>query len=182
MSPARNPRGGQSKSLFEDTAPRPLADKLRPQKLSDVVGQDHLLGAGCAHRAHGRGASPVLDDPVGSARLRQDHDRAPARRDHRHAFRAALGGVLGRRRSAQSVRGRDAAPRRRPGHAALHRRDPSLQPRPAGRLPALRRGRHCRAGRRHHGESRPSSSTAPCCRAARSSCCIASTMRRSKPC
>src|SRR5574339_71823 len=25
-------------------APRPLADKLRPQKLSDVVGQDHLLG------------------------------------------------------------------------------------------------------------------------------------------
>src|SRR6202046_2353457 len=25
-------------------APRPLADKLRPNKLSDVVGQDHLLG------------------------------------------------------------------------------------------------------------------------------------------
>jgi putative ATPase len=25
-------------------APRPLADKLRPQKLGDVVGQDHLLG------------------------------------------------------------------------------------------------------------------------------------------
>jgi putative ATPase len=43
VSPARNPRGGQSKSLFEDAAPRPLADKLRPQKLSDVVGQDHLL-------------------------------------------------------------------------------------------------------------------------------------------
>ncbi|HXR87625.1 MAG TPA: replication-associated recombination protein A [Stellaceae bacterium] len=29
--------------MFEETAPRPLADKLRPQKLSDVVGQDHLL-------------------------------------------------------------------------------------------------------------------------------------------
>jgi putative ATPase len=26
-------------------APRPLADKLRPQKLSEVVGQDHLIGA-----------------------------------------------------------------------------------------------------------------------------------------
>src|SRR5437899_1622245 len=26
-------------------APRPLADKLRPKKLADVVGQDHLLGA-----------------------------------------------------------------------------------------------------------------------------------------
>src|SRR5215469_18145476 len=25
-------------------APRPLADKLRPQKLDDLVGQDHLLG------------------------------------------------------------------------------------------------------------------------------------------
>ncbi|HEX4042192.1 MAG TPA: replication-associated recombination protein A [Xanthobacteraceae bacterium] len=29
---------------LENDAPRPLADKLRPQKLSDVVGQDHLLG------------------------------------------------------------------------------------------------------------------------------------------
>jgi putative ATPase len=26
-------------------APRPLADKLRPQKLADLVGQDHLLGS-----------------------------------------------------------------------------------------------------------------------------------------
>ncbi len=25
-------------------APRPLADKLRPQRLSEVVGQDHLIG------------------------------------------------------------------------------------------------------------------------------------------
>src|SRR5438552_13854676 len=29
---------------LDRTAPRPLADKLRPDKLSDVVGQDHLLG------------------------------------------------------------------------------------------------------------------------------------------
>ena len=29
---------------LEHDAPRPLADKLRPQKLSNVVGQDHLLG------------------------------------------------------------------------------------------------------------------------------------------
>ncbi|MCF6444269.1 replication-associated recombination protein A [Nereida sp. MMG025] len=27
-----------------DTAPRPLADRLRPQKLSDVIGQDQVLG------------------------------------------------------------------------------------------------------------------------------------------
>ena len=30
--------------LDRHDAPRPLADKLRPQKLADVVGQDHLLG------------------------------------------------------------------------------------------------------------------------------------------
>ncbi len=37
-------------NLFEaaglaDSAPRPLADRLRPQRLSEVAGQDHLLGA-----------------------------------------------------------------------------------------------------------------------------------------
>ena len=46
MSP-RPQRGGPS--LFEaagldQDAPRPLADKLRPVRLSEVVGQDHLLG------------------------------------------------------------------------------------------------------------------------------------------
>lgn len=30
---------------LEEGAPRPLADRLRPKKLSDVVGQDHLTGA-----------------------------------------------------------------------------------------------------------------------------------------
>jgi putative ATPase len=44
------PRAKQSgPSLFtaaglDKATPRPLADKLRPQKLSEVVGQDHLLG------------------------------------------------------------------------------------------------------------------------------------------
>jgi putative ATPase len=40
---------GKTASLFEAAglakdAPRPLADKLRPQKLSDIVGQDALVG------------------------------------------------------------------------------------------------------------------------------------------
>jgi putative ATPase len=47
MSP-RVQRGG-GPNLFaaaglDSAAPRPLADKLRPQALSEVVGQDHLLG------------------------------------------------------------------------------------------------------------------------------------------
>jgi putative ATPase len=40
---------GEGRSLFaaaglDRDAPRPLADRLRPQRLPDVVGQDHLLG------------------------------------------------------------------------------------------------------------------------------------------
>jgi putative ATPase len=31
-------------TLFEKEAPRPLADRLRPRSLAEVVGQDHLLG------------------------------------------------------------------------------------------------------------------------------------------
>ncbi|MEH6411347.1 MAG: replication-associated recombination protein A [Hyphomonas sp.] len=33
-------------SGLADSAPRPLADRLRPAKLADVVGQDHLIGKG----------------------------------------------------------------------------------------------------------------------------------------
>ena len=33
----------ESSDLAND-APRPLADRLRPQSLAEVVGQDHLLG------------------------------------------------------------------------------------------------------------------------------------------
>ena len=33
-------------SDLSESAPRPLADRLRPAQLADVVGQDHLIGAG----------------------------------------------------------------------------------------------------------------------------------------
>src|SRR5947209_13959701 len=32
-------------TLFESQAPHPLADRLRPRQLADIVGQDHLLGS-----------------------------------------------------------------------------------------------------------------------------------------
>ncbi|HEY8267473.1 MAG TPA: replication-associated recombination protein A [Xanthobacteraceae bacterium] len=43
------PRAKRDSNLFQAAgldaaAPRPLADKLRPMKLSEIVGQDHLLG------------------------------------------------------------------------------------------------------------------------------------------
>jgi len=36
--------GGLSGGLFEADAPRPLADRLRPKDLTEVYGQDHLIG------------------------------------------------------------------------------------------------------------------------------------------
>src|ERR1700751_6232782 len=45
MSPRAERGGGLFAAAGLDRdAPRPLADKLRPQKLSEVVGQDHLIG------------------------------------------------------------------------------------------------------------------------------------------
>jgi len=55
-------------SLFESQAPRPLADRLRPQSLEEVVGQDHLLGPeGPIGRmvATGRISSMILWGPPG---------------------------------------------------------------------------------------------------------------------
>ena len=55
-------------TLFEDQAPRPLADRLRPDHLDAVVGQDHLLrgdGPLGPVRDDGRLASMVLWGPPG---------------------------------------------------------------------------------------------------------------------
>ncbi len=59
---------GQTRSLFEGDAPRPLADRLRPEALDAVVGQDHLLqGDGPLGRALRGGTLPsvVLWGPPG---------------------------------------------------------------------------------------------------------------------
>lgn len=55
-------------SGLSEAAPRPLADKLRPQTLADVVGQDHLIGAeGALGRMLGTGqlSSIILWGPPG---------------------------------------------------------------------------------------------------------------------
>jgi putative ATPase len=55
-------------TLFESQAPRPLADRLRPQSLADIVGQEHLIGKeGPIGRmvARGRLASMILWGPPG---------------------------------------------------------------------------------------------------------------------
>jgi putative ATPase len=58
-------------TLFESQAPRPLADRLRPAHLGEVVGQDHLLNPnGPIGRmvAKGRLASLLLWGPPGSGK------------------------------------------------------------------------------------------------------------------
>lgn len=60
--------GSPQSEMFAAQAPRPLADRLRPETLSDVVGQDHLLAAGGPIGrmvASGRLASMVLWGPPG---------------------------------------------------------------------------------------------------------------------
>ena len=60
--------GPRQEGLFESAAPRPLADRLRPQDLAEIVGQDHLLGEGGALRRMtdaGRLASMILWGPPG---------------------------------------------------------------------------------------------------------------------
>ncbi len=56
---------------LEDTAPRPLADRLRPKSLEGVVGQEHLLGADgiLTHMIRaGRLSSIVFWGPPGSGK------------------------------------------------------------------------------------------------------------------
>ncbi len=61
-------KASNQSEMFSGQAPRPLADRLRPAAIAEVVGQDHLLGAeGPIGRmtATGRLASMVLWGPPG---------------------------------------------------------------------------------------------------------------------
>ncbi len=56
---------------LEKLAPRPLADRLRPGKLEDVIGQDHLLGPNGALTkilSSGRRGNIILWGPPGSGK------------------------------------------------------------------------------------------------------------------
>jgi putative ATPase len=58
-------------TLFESQAPRPLADRMRPKSLGDIVGQDHLLaphGPIGRMAAERRLASLILWGPPGSGK------------------------------------------------------------------------------------------------------------------
>ena len=96
-------------TLFETQAPRPLADRLRPGTLAEVVGQDHLLGPeGPIGRMVARGllGSIVLWGPPGSgkttiARLLAEHTKL-----HFEPLSAVFSGVADLRRIFDASRKR----------------------------------------------------------------------------
>lgn len=68
MAKRAAPTAGAPPGLFGAEAPRPLADRLRPTTLAEVVGQDHLLGPTGALRRMidgGRLGSMILWGPPG---------------------------------------------------------------------------------------------------------------------
>ena len=79
---------------LEASAPRPLADRLRPQVIGDVAGQDHLIGEdGPIGRmlASGRIASMILWGPpgVGKTSLGQSVARSLGRKFYRFSVGGA---------------------------------------------------------------------------------------------
>jgi putative ATPase len=98
--------------LFEATVARPLADRLRPRTLADVVGQDHLLGPnGPIGRmiSQGRIASIILWGPPGCgkttiARLLAEHSKL-----HFEQLSAVFSGVADLRKTFEAAAHRRAA-------------------------------------------------------------------------
>ena len=139
--PARRPAG------------QPLADRLRPRTLDELVGQDHLLGAETRR-------SGACSRAASSARSSSGGRPAPARPRSPACSRRRLGQPLVQLSAVMSGVAdlrkvyEEARTSRRTGqtHAPVHRRDPPLQSRPAGRAAGPGRGRHRHADRRDHRE------------------------------
>ncbi|HXQ52837.1 MAG TPA: replication-associated recombination protein A [Stellaceae bacterium] len=96
-------------SLFEQDAPRPLADRLRPRRLEDVVGQDHLLRAdGPIGRmvAARRLASMVLWGPPGCGKTTIARLLADATAMHFEPLSAVFSGVADLRKIFDGARKR----------------------------------------------------------------------------
>ncbi|HEY5347970.1 MAG TPA: replication-associated recombination protein A [Rhizomicrobium sp.] len=106
----------ESGGLVQD-APRPLADRLRPQTLGEVVGQDHLIGPdGPIGRmvAAGRAHSIILWGPPGTGKTTIARLLSTAFKLHFEQLSAVFTGVADLKKSFEAAR-----QRRRMGEGTL---------------------------------------------------------------
>ena len=135
--------------------PRRAASARRPAAPAHAFGDRRPGGADRAGRradAHARHALARLARVLGAARHRQDDCGAASRQGDRPRLPADFRHPFRRRGAEEDLRGGARPARDGAGDAALRRRDPPLQPRAAGFLPARHGGRDGDAGRRHHRE------------------------------
>ena len=133
----------------------PLADRMRPRTLDEIVGQRHLLGAGRGAAGPDRGRPAVVGDPLGPAGDGQDHagpaDRRAPRPRPSSRSSAVTAGVKDVR---EVIDGRPPAPRRAGGQGTIlfldevHRFNKAQQD---ALLPAVEEGMH-HPDRGHHRE------------------------------
>lgn len=106
-------------TLFDASVPRPLADRLRPERLEDVVGQDELLSAdGPVGRmvASKRLSSVILWGPPGTGKTTLARLLAQLTEHEFVALSAVFSTVADLR---QGICKGASAPRGRPGHGSV---------------------------------------------------------------